>query len=271
MVSERNRVLELTSFLENLGIEINIKKNKARGNKGFFRVANRNYRIDISKNIHESEILKTLTHEFAHFIHYNYDKTLKNLDFLFDSSDKIIWDELIEITVESIPKSSIEPLFKQSEATKQEIKALESKIKDVYPQFTANSSVKYIDDFLKKSELYYLTKYDNVKILNGFSSKVISIANIDEACVNTPLAIKEYLVLKSRQRYLKRVNSKISRLNRYYNSPTELFARAVENYFINKELLYQKAPNTLKILENAIMNNKLPLLSDYAKIYNDKN
>ena len=271
MVSERNRILRITEFLESLGIEINIKKNKARGNKGFFRVANKQYRIDISKNIEEAEILKTLTHEFAHYIHYNYDKTLKKLDFLFDNSDKNIWDEMIEVTVDSIPKSSIEPLFKQAETARQEIKTLESKIKEFYPQYSANKSVKQIDDFLKKSELNYLTKYDNIKILKGFSTKVLSIANIDEACSNAPSAIKEHLVLKSRQRFLKRVNNKIGRLNKYYNSPTELFARTLENYFINKDLLVQKAPNLLKILETAITNNKLPLLSNFAGIFNDNN
>ena len=40
MVSERNRIIRLKEYFESLGIEVNIGKNKARGNKGFFRGTN---------------------------------------------------------------------------------------------------------------------------------------------------------------------------------------------------------------------------------------
>ena len=36
MASERNRILDVLNYVESCGIEVNIGKNKARGNKGFF-------------------------------------------------------------------------------------------------------------------------------------------------------------------------------------------------------------------------------------------
>ena len=111
MVSERDRILSLTKYITSLGVEVNIGKNKARGNKGFFRAGNNNYRIDISKDLDDLSILKALSHEFAHYIHYKEDKSLVSLDFLQAKIDDDIMNELLDITVNLIPKNSIEPLF----------------------------------------------------------------------------------------------------------------------------------------------------------------
>ena len=37
MVSTRNRILNLVDYIESTGIVVNIGKNKAQGNKGFFK------------------------------------------------------------------------------------------------------------------------------------------------------------------------------------------------------------------------------------------
>ena len=72
MASERNRILNCVNFLEKQGIRVNIGKNKARGNKGFFKVGRDLYRIDVAKGLDDEVIISTLCHEFSHFIHYNH-------------------------------------------------------------------------------------------------------------------------------------------------------------------------------------------------------
>ena len=128
MASERDRILRLTKYLETLGIQVNIGKNKAFGNKGIFRAVKNVYRIDIAKGQTNDVIIKTLTHEFAHFVHYQYDKSLSNLDFIFPNNDEIL-EELISITVQSIPKSTIQPLFDKKKLLNQEIMQYENQIK----------------------------------------------------------------------------------------------------------------------------------------------
>jgi transposase len=78
-----------------------------------------------------------------------------------------------------------------------------------------------------------------------------------------------YLKLKSKQRALKRVNSKISRLNKYYNSPTELFARSFELYIADSNKLLRIAPNVHKEFEKTLKENKIKLLTGFVKnLYN---
>jgi hypothetical protein len=69
--------LDLENYLKSCGIEVYVGKNNARGNKGYFKVKGADFRIDIAKGQSEDVILKTLAHEFAHFVHYYYDKSLK--------------------------------------------------------------------------------------------------------------------------------------------------------------------------------------------------
>ncbi len=69
MACERNRILKLTEFLSSKNIDVNIGKNKARGNKGVFMHKNNVYRIDISRNIAEENIIPILLHEYAHYVH----------------------------------------------------------------------------------------------------------------------------------------------------------------------------------------------------------
>ena len=97
MDDKRNIIIALKNYIESLGVVVNIGKTKARGNKGFF--LNRgvgSYRIDISKNIDDDATLSTLLHEYAHYIHYKYDSSLKSLDFIFDDFSGDIKEELIK-------------------------------------------------------------------------------------------------------------------------------------------------------------------------------
>jgi hypothetical protein len=89
MDNPRNRTKELINFIESCGILVNCAKNNARGHRGFFRTDGKQFRIDLSKKLDDELILKTLAHEFAHYIHYKYDKSLKNLDFIFSNDDML--------------------------------------------------------------------------------------------------------------------------------------------------------------------------------------
>ena len=178
MVSKRNRILRLTQFIESCGIKVNIGKNKALGNNGFFKARNDIYRIDIAKNQSEDSILRVLSHEFAHFIHYKHDKTLKSLDFIFDSSDEIL-EELISLTVATISKTSIQPLFIEKDKLKNEVDNLLIILKNKCPDIGNNGISKRLEQEISKTKLKYLLKYDIVKVLELCGTKIYSIEELD--------------------------------------------------------------------------------------------
>ena len=68
---------------------------------------------------------------------------------------------------------------------------------------------------------------------------------------------------------MKSINSKIQRLNRYYNSPTELFARSIETYILDSENFAKKAPNLWNIYTRHLDEDKIPLLKDLKNMFND--
>jgi hypothetical protein len=254
MADKRNRILKIVEYLNSCGITVNIAKNKARGNKGFFRALNNQFRIDISKDINDETIIKTLAHEFAHFIHFNYDRKLKSLDFIFDNNEDIL-EELISATVYTIPKTSVEPFFRIKDSLKNEISDLKKQLKNSSKDF------RQIEKEIRNSTLKYLLKYDKVKVLNGLKYNLYS---IEELGYNTDKEL--YIHLKSKQRALKRINSKISKLNNYYNSPTELFARSFELFIDNSDILKIKAPTIFNFYQEAINTNKIPLLTEFTKL-----
>jgi hypothetical protein len=260
MVSKRNRILELTNYLESLGIQVNVGKNKAFGNKGVFKAVKDVYRIDIAKGQCDEAIISTLAHEFAHFVHYQYDKSLKNLDFIFPSNDGIL-EELIAITVQILPKSTIKPLFDKKEALKQEILIFEKKLNELYPDFKKNIKYKKIEQKIKNTNLKYLLKYDKVKLIEFYDTKVYSIEDLQGVENDVEL----YLQLKSKMRALKRVHSKISRMNKYYNLPTELFARSFELYVSNSSLLEKIAPKIFLIYNQLLIEDKEPLITTFLE------
>ena len=83
MACERNRIIELKTYLNSLGIDTNISRTNARGHNGIFIRKTDGFRIDISKKVDNEKIIPVLLHEFAHYVHFLYDKNLQSLDFLF--------------------------------------------------------------------------------------------------------------------------------------------------------------------------------------------
>ena len=72
---------------------------------------------------------------------------------------------------------------------------------------------------------------------------------------------------KELKRAYSRISSKISKLNKYYQSPTELFARFLELYFTNCDVARRIAPNASKILKSKIDNNVLPELTKFYTLF----
>lgn len=261
MAGERNRSIELIKYIESKGIEVNVGKNKARGNKGFFKFAsNGKFRIDISKTLNENEIFSVLIHEYTHYVHYCYDSTLKSLDFIFEDFNEELEEELIKVTVEEIPKEFAKELYTQKLKLNDEIKDLASQIKNKYPEFRRNSAFLKLERMIS-NPFKYLLKYDRVISLD----KIYSIEDIDKFTTDVLPIQAAYIKLKSKQRMLKRVNSRINRLNNYYNKPTELLARFVEKYFTSFEHLNEIAPHTCKVFCQAISSNVVPEFANLHK------
>ena len=81
-------------------------------------------------------------------------------------------------------------------------------------------------------------------MFNWFSHKTYSIANVKNDFPNVPDVFVDYLVLKSKQRKRARITSRISKLNKYYSKPTELFARFVEGLFVDANVVKELAPKS---------------------------
>ena len=267
MADKRNRSLAFVEFLQSEGITVNVAKNKAWGHKGFFKAKDNSYRIDIAKGLSDYETLRVLLHEFAHYLHFKYDKNLSNLDFIIKDLDNDILEEMIKLTVDLIPQGQAKELFNKKEALNVEIKNIANSIKTVYPDFKLSTPNKKIENVLQKKGLSLLVKYDKVKVLNGFRIKLLTIENVDKYFSTEDLILKQYLLLKSKQRYLKRINTRINKLNRYYNSLTELFARSIEIYFLNSSLMNLKAPKLKTIYDNVIAENMLPSLTKCLEFF----
>ena len=246
MVSERNRIIRLKEYFESLGIEVNIGKNKARGNKGFFRGTNNGaYRIDISKNINEEETLSVLLHEFAHFVHFKYDKTLSSLNFAFHNLTELMSEELVNVTVKKIPKNEAKALFDKKDKLSSEIKEMAKQIKQTYPDFKLSAPYKNFERHFSLP-LKYLLKYDRIK----FNNAIYSVENLGKDFYELSEEEILYVKIKSKQRMIGRINGRISKLNRYYNNPTELFARFVELFYSDRKAAEQIAPNVFKNLND---------------------
>lgn len=260
MANKRNRILELTNYLESYGITVNIAKNKAQGKKGFFKIKDNNYRIDIAKGLDEEETIRTLSHEFAHFIHYKHDNTLKSLSFIFPDNDDVL-EELISITVNSIVKDSIKPIFDEIEKLKKEITFYTEEIKKEIPEYKIGSICNILEKKIKRTSLKYLLKKDIVKIIGPFSSEILNVNLLKGNSIE-----EKYVILKSKLRSLKRLKSRVSALNKYYNTPTELFARSFEAFIYEENYLKENSPIIFNCYKNFTTKNNNNLVNGLIDI-----
>lgn len=240
---------ELIKYFKSLGIEVHTTT-KARGHQGFFL----KNRIDISKNIPEKRIVPTLLHEFAHYVHYNLEpdmpKTGGTFNTLFCEENPIYEKELFLVTNFVDTNSLCKRLFYHRQLIKEELKKYENIIKSDYPKFMRSKKFKEFERYIKKTDARYLLKYDRVKLIKGFffnSTKIYTIETIEKDFTDMPRAFAAYIRLKSYQRKQSRVSSRINRLNKYYTSPAELFARFVEGIYLDEERVKEIAPASYKM------------------------
>lgn len=240
MVDTRNKTViktELIEYLTGIGLDIHTST-KARGNNGFFR----NGRIDVSKKLDDYSAIRVLLHEFAHYFHYLRDEKFKNSYVLFDCDIENFEEELLCVTNFVDENSLCKSLIAEREKVKKSIKNLTANIRSIYPKFSPTEELKQFKRYAMWSNLGYLEKHDRVKLVSWFSPKIYSIANVRKDFPNIPDVFVDYLKLRSNQRKRARITGRISRLNKYYSNPSELFARFVEGLFVDKYMVKELAP-----------------------------
>lgn len=243
------REKELIKYFKSLGLEVHTTT-KARGHQGFYM----KNRIDISNNIPECRIIPTLLHEFTHYIHSKLEpqmlRTGGRLEILFDDTNTECYkEELIEVTLFIDKNSKCEKLEQHKQLVKEKILEQERIIKKTYPKFQRSKKFKEFDNYIKKSNAKYLLKYDRVKLVTGMFFKkceIYSIENIEKDFCDMPEAFAAYIRLNSWRKKQSRISAKINKLKKYYQKPTELFARLVEGLYLNPQRIQIIAPNTCK-------------------------
>ena len=152
--------------------------------------------------------------------------------------------------------SRLVKLYEMRDKIRLQIKEQEEIVKAEYPEFQRSKEFKPFEKYIKKSDAHYLLKYDRVKILNGFwnrSYKIITLEGLEKDFPDMPKAFAACLRLKSLQRKGSRISARINRYKKYYERPTELFARLVEGLYLDEEWVRALAPETterfFKLLE----------------------
>ena len=240
MVGTRNEALikeELVRYISSLGVDVKTAT-KARGNRGFFKIG----RIDVSKTLDDKRAVRTLVHEFSHYVHYKLDKSLKSLDKVLVEDSQQLREELLAVTYFVDENSLCNKLNSESEKLKKSIKTLTCAIKQEYPKFNSGDDLKEFKKYSRWSDLRYLEKYDRVKIQSLSSDKIYSVTNVRSDFPDIPEVFADYLKLKSDLRKRAKVSRRISKLNKYYNEPCELFARFIEGIYIDMERVKTVAP-----------------------------
>ena len=240
---------DLINYIKSIGLVV-CTSTKARGNQGFY-IKNR---IDISKNIPQDRLIPTLLHEFTHYIHSRIEPFMERsggtLEKIFDDEEsKFYENELFDVTKFVDKNSKCEKLLYHKDIVKEKIIEYEKIIKEKYPNFQRSKKFAEFNKYIKGSNARFLLKYDRVKLINrGFIHKTefYSIDNIEKDFAGMPKEFAAYIRLKSCQRKQARISSKISKMNKYYSKPTELFARFVEGLYIDEEKIKTLAPNCYK-------------------------
>lgn len=239
MVSTRNKTIknEVIKYISSFGITVNTVT-KARGNRGFFKDG----RIDISRNLDDDYAIRTLVHEFAHFVNHKLDSKINDLKILFQDDSECIKSELLEVTYIVDENSLCQKLNQEKTNLKKKITNLSNSIKKVYPDFSISKDFKPFKKYSRWSNVSYLEKYDRIKLFSWFSSKIYSISTVRQDFPNIPEEFVDYLKLKSEQRKKARISRRISKLNKYYSSSAELFARFIEGIYLDIDMVKQYAP-----------------------------
>lgn len=257
-------------FLKSLNIEVKTNT-KARGNQGLYQ---RN-RIDISRGLKEDKAIEVLIHEFAHHIHYQIDKDFitngGSIETLFntDKTEEIKF-ELLNVTNLIDKNSRLKTLQSAKEETSNKIKGMQSAIKREYPEFQRSKKFIEFEKYIKNSEAKYLVKYDAVRIMQGFffkKERILTVKNLEIDFPDMPKSFMLYIRLCSLQRKQSKLARRINKLNKYYEKPTELFARFVQAYFTNPETVSTIAPIASKRFIELLNSGYYKELKDLFEIF----
>lgn len=214
----------LIEYFKSLGIEVYTNVH-AHGHQGYFS----NNKIEISKNIKKGKFVRTLLHEFSHYIHMKIEKNLLltggNINVIFNlptenngiNIEEILQEELFRVT-NFVDKSSLCNILKTyKEKLDKKINKLECKIKKEYPNFRKSKINKSFANLTDKAE----EKTTSFRISNVFHA---------------------YTELKTLQKEKRRICRCINKYKKYYTAPTELFARFIEGIYIDCEKVKIIAP-----------------------------
>jgi hypothetical protein len=245
---------EFLSFLMAQGIDVKTNT-RARGNLG---ICFKN-RIDISKKVVQDRRLSVLMHEYAHKVHYDIEKDCVrkggSLEKLFNvENTEEIRLELVKVTQFVDENANFIQFKNKKPEIFCKIKEQENIIKKLYPEFKRSADFKPAVKFLKNSPAKYLLRYDNVKIIHPVFRKetIYSITSIDKDFPDMPPEIKAYIRLKSSERHYKRLYRAKNKAEKYYNKPTELFARFAEGLLSDHIKIAEIAPTTYLIFSQLL-------------------
>ena len=263
---------KILEYLKNRNIAVSMKT-KARGHLGFYS----NEKITISKTLPEEKRLSVLLHEFAHKIHseiepekFSKGGSLEKLFHVIDAGT--IEEELLKVTAYVDENSKCLKLFEMKEEFEQKVKSYENEIKKEFPNFLKSKKFKEYEKYQRKTKCKskYFLKYDHIKIVSPWFGKTefYTIERLDEDFPDLPCNFKNYFYLLSNYRKQKKVQSKISRMKRYYKKPTELFARFIEGLLKDETRVASLAPTALaqyNALSKIGYYNDLPYVLEIAK------
>ena len=257
-------------FLRSVNIEVKTNT-KARGNHGLYQ----KNRIDIAKGLKEEKAIEVLVHEFAHHIHYKIDKDFVSkggsIGTLFKTNDfSEIKKELINVTNLLDKNSRLKIFLDAKEETSQTIKRMQTAIKRDYPEFLRSKKFPEFEKYIKNSNARYLVKYDAVRILKGVFFKkeqVLTVKNLEKDFPDMPKAFQIYIRLCSMQRKQAKLARRLNKMNKYYEKPTELFARFVQGYFSTPETISTIAPVSVKRFNELLENGYYKELKDFFEIF----
>ena len=261
--------LEMIKFLSGLGISV--KTNTlARGHQGFFM----NGRIDISSVLDLERKKQVLVHEFAHFVHTLVEpgvmRTHGTLQRLFKTENTgVIEQELFDITYSTGKIPALEKISALKKTVSSNIKGLDLKIKEKYPDFKRSAAFSPIEKLIKKTDAKYLLKYDRVRIkkLPGIPEKLYSVHDIERNFPSFDSSTVNYIKLKSQQRYLRRLSARAAKLNRYFRRPSELFARFIESLYSNPAYTKLNAPCAYARYMELLNERHYPYLKEFSELF----
>lgn len=273
MTYDRSKPLtkkNVIEFLRSLDIEVHTNT-KARGNNGLYQ---RN-RIDVARGLDEEKAISVLVHEFAHHIHSKIDNDFVrnggSLECIFKVVNcEEIQKELVELTNLFDKNSKMNIFLKAKEEVSHQIKGMQKVIQNEYPKFQRSKKFEEFEKYIKNSDAKYLVKYDAVRLTAGFffkKERILTVKNLEQDFPDMPKAFQLYIRLCSKQRKQAKITRRLNKMNKYFEKPTELFARFVQYYFCNSSEVSQIAPITTQRFNELLNSGYYKELKDFFEIF----